>query len=127
MRHSKSIDATNTAGIIEKLRQLSSCIEIVHHVPGRIRLRLLLNDPSPLDVRAQSLIAQVQSLKDALDDLPGIRSIRVNALARSCTIEYDHRDIPFQAWPDFLGNVQSEAAAVLQEIISAKYLEAACI
>ncbi|GHU19900.1 hypothetical protein FACS189475_07910 [Betaproteobacteria bacterium] len=115
----------NTVNIIEKLQQLSSCIEIVHHVPGRIRLRLLDDLPS-LNVNAESLISRAQALKDTLDDLPGIRSIRVNALARSCTIEYDHRNIPFQAWPDFLGCVQSDAAAVLRRIISAKYLEAAC-
>lgn len=112
--------------IIEKLRQFSPCIKIAHHVPGRIRLRLLVDQLPPLDPQTECLVARARTLKDALDATPGIRSIRVNALARSCTIEYDHRAIPFQAWPDFLGSVQSEAAAVLQRIISDKYMEVAC-
>jgi hypothetical protein len=126
MKRNPPDNAVNTPDIVKKLQQFSSCLEIVHHVPGRIRLRLLLDGlPSP-DAHAESLIAKARAFKDTLDDIPGIRSIRVNALARSCTIEYDHRDIPFQAWPDFLGCVPSEAAAVLQRILSAKYTEADC-
>jgi hypothetical protein len=124
MKPAQSIDARDSVSLVEKFQQLSSCIEIAHHVPGRIRLRLLKDRPS-LDARAESLMAQVQAFRDALDDVSGIRSVRVNALARSCAIEYDPRDIPFQAWPDFLGSVQSEAAAVLRRIVSAKYAEAA--
>ncbi|MDR3220804.1 MAG: heavy-metal-associated domain-containing protein [Candidatus Accumulibacter sp.] len=112
--------------IADELQQLSSRVEIAHHVPGRIRLRLLPGDLPPLDAPAESLAAQARALKDALADTPGIRSIRVNALARSCTIEYDPRTIPFQAWPDFLGNAPSEAAAVLRRIISNRYAEAVC-
>jgi hypothetical protein len=111
--------------IVENLQQFSSRVEIAHHVPGRIRLRLLPGGLPSLDAPAESLAARARTLKDALTDTPGIRSIRVNALARSCTIEYDHRAIPFQAWPDFLGNVPSEAAAVLRRIVSNKYAEAA--
>jgi hypothetical protein len=99
---------------IEKLRQFSSCVEIVHHIPGRLRLRLLLDDLS------ESLLAGAQAFRGALDGSPGIRSIRVNALARSCTIEYDPREIPLEAWPDFLGGVESEAAAVLRQMLFKK-------
>jgi hypothetical protein len=95
-------------GIAEKLQQFASCVEIAHHVPGRIRLRLLPGAPA----RAGD------ALRDAPGGFPGIRAIRVNALARSCTIEYDPRMIPFEAWPDFIGNAQSEAAAVLRRIVS---------
>lgn len=112
--------------VIERLRHFSSCIEIAHHIPGRIRLRLVLDDLPPLDAPVQSLIARARDFKEALDNAPGIRSIRVNALARSCTVEYDHATIPFQAWPDFLGGVDSEAASVLTRIIANKYAEVAC-
>jgi hypothetical protein len=39
MKLIESINAANTMNIIEKLQQLSSCMEIAHHVPGHIRLR----------------------------------------------------------------------------------------
>jgi hypothetical protein len=100
-------------GVAGKLQQFASCVEIAHHVPGRIRLRLLPG----ASARAEA-VPGAGALKDALGSLPGIRSVRINALARSCTIEYDPLAIPFQAWPDFLGNVRSEAAGVLRRIVS---------
>ena len=112
--------------IIEKLQQFTTCIEIAHHIPGRIRMRLLLDELPALDTPIESLVSRVRDFKDALEDSPGIRSIRVNALARSCTIEYDHRAIPFQAWPDFLSGVRSDASAVLGRIIADKYTEVCC-
>jgi hypothetical protein len=108
------IDTQGTrVSLAENFQQLASCVEIAHHVPGRIRLRLLPGAPAEAEP-----VPRTGALKDALGSFPGIRSIRVNALARSCTIEYDRQAIPFEAWPDFLGNVQSEAAAVLRRIVS---------
>ena len=113
--------------IINRLQQFSTCIEIAHHIPGRIRMRLLLDELPALDTPAESLVARARDFKDTLENIPGIRSIRVNALARSCTIEYDHRTIPFQAWPDFLSGVCSDASAVLGRIITESYAEADCV
>jgi len=57
--------------------------------------------------------------------VPGIRSVKVNLLARSCTLEYDSTMIPAAAWPDFLGGVRSPAAETLLQIVVAKYRELA--
>lgn len=109
--------------MIDKLRRFTSCVEIAHHIPGRIRLRLDLDSVPPLDAEAESLLARMRDFKEAIGQAPGVHSIRVNPLALSCTIEYDHGAIPFGAWQDFLVGARSEDAAVLHRIIVDKYAE----
>lgn len=63
--------------IVEGLRKHLS---VVHHVPGRVRLKFedaLANHP------------WAERLPDEVRTLPGVRSIRVNILARSIVVEYD--------------------------------------
>ena len=84
-----------------------------------------LDEAPALDAKEQSLLAQARNYRDLLDSIPGIRSVRVNLLARSCTVEYDRAVIPFQAWPDFLAGVRSDEAGVLITIIEEKYTEVA--
>ena len=112
--------------VIEKLRQYSRCIEIAHHIPGRIRFRLVPGDVSVFDASVLSLIAQAKGFKEALEGASGIHSIRVNAMARSCTVEYDTATIPYDAWGDFIGGQRSEASDVLAGIILNKYAEVGC-
>ncbi len=112
--------------VIEKLRQYANCVEIVHHIPGRIRFRLVQGNVSVLDASVGPLIARAREFKEALEGASGIRSIRVNAMARSCTVEYDAGAIPFRAWGDFIGGKPSEASEVLAGIIMSKYAEVKC-
>ncbi len=110
----------------EKLHYFSSCVEIAHHIPGRIRLRLILDNLSLSDESVQALIMRFQNFKEVLNNIPGVHSIRINAIARSCTIEYDHKIIPFQAWVDFFNDIDSEAGSVLNKIFKNKYEEIIC-
>ena len=109
----------------KQLQTLAACIEIVHHLPGRIRLRLAVDESFASDIPLQSLLGQVSDFKKALNGVPAIRSVRVNALARSCTVEYDPRAVPAQAWVDFIHGVHSPAADVLRQTIAEKYAEVA--
>lgn len=113
--------------LLDNYHRFASHVQIAHHIPGRIRLRLSMHDPLPhLNSEAQSLIAQAKGFKDALDNISGVRSIRVNLMARSCTVEYDHRIIPFKAWPDLIEGKASDEAGILRRIIEEKYSEVAC-
>lgn len=60
-------------------------VRIVHHLPGRIRLEVQAGGLSSAWLRqhGQEGLAAVQRL------LPGIRSLRFNALAGSAVLEYD--------------------------------------
>jgi hypothetical protein len=81
------------------LLQVLRGLTVNHHIPGRIRLGLA----GPLSADLLALAGDAQALADVLSTLAGIRSVRLNALARSCTIEYDARQIPPLAWDEFLG------------------------
>ncbi|MFT3848556.1 MAG: cation transporter [Propionivibrio sp.] len=113
--------------LLDNFHRFASCVQIAHHIPGRIRLRLSLSDPLPqLNSAEHSIIAQAKGFKEALDHIAGVRSFRVNLMARSCTVEYDHRIIPFKAWPDLIEGKASEEAGILRRIIEQKYTEVAC-
>lgn len=66
-----------------ELVALRDCLEVAHHVPGRIRIRFslkLLARPE-----AHALLAASGNGRS----VPGFRGMRVNASARSVVIEYD--------------------------------------
>lgn len=101
----------------ERLHKSVHAVCIVHHLPGRIRLKL---DGNAVALPATADLKRFQEL---LGEIEGVRSLRVNLLARSCTVEYDPRIIPFAAWGDFLAGTPSPAAHVLQGILQRKYRE----
>jgi hypothetical protein len=94
-------------------------VHIAHHIRGRIRLRLT-SHPKELSSADGQTAEQLQTL---LAQAPGIRSVRINLLARSCLIEYDPKAIPDQAWKDVIAGVSSAAALSLQHILRDTYQE----
>ena len=69
-------------------------ISIVHHVPGRIRLKL---DP---DIRKLSAAAPLAALSE--NRASGLLGVRLNVLARSLVLEYDTHKIDPKLLTDFL-------------------------
>ncbi|MDV7212058.1 HMA2 domain-containing protein [Azotobacter beijerinckii] len=96
----------------DELRDSLVYIRVVHHIQGRIRLKLVAGYESLAGQGRQA--RQFQSI---LDRTPGVHGVRVNLLARSCTVEYDPQVIPVEAWDDFLTGVESPAAAILEQIL----------
>ena len=104
----------------DKLTGVLSRIQLAHQIPGRIRLKL----NSPVDEKSVTHFKTTFSrLSNALDNIPGIHSIRVNMLARSCTVEYDSKSIPDHAWSDLLAGVRSQGALSLVTRLGKKYRE----
>lgn len=103
----------------EVLRSFLRDVRIAHHIRGRIRLKL---DNSSVDIDVPQV--QARGFQTLLDRTPGIVSVQVNLLARSCTVHYDPAVIPAQAWADLLTGVDSGAAASLERILHDAYLEA---
>lgn len=101
----------------ERLRQDLAAVRIAHHLPGRIRLSFsgaAADRLPPVDMRR---------LQQLLESLEGVRTLRLNLLARSCTIEYDPQRIPDNAWADYLAGVDSAAAAEFDILLREKYRE----
>lgn len=93
-------------------------VNIAHHIRGRVRLRLT-SYPKELS-SPESYLSSFQSI---LDKTPGIKSVRMNLLARSCLVEYDPNLIPDQAWKDFIAHINSSDAQILEQTMRNIYQE----
>jgi hypothetical protein len=76
-----------------QLMRLAPHVDIAHHIPGRIRLKIL---PAGLE------LVKKTNLHTVLEDIPGISSIRLNRLGLSVVIEYDTTRFPFDLWERML-------------------------
>jgi len=75
--------------LIDRLIELAADSDIVHHIPGRIRLKVKL---------AALLRARDLEISDLVDRFAGILDARANAGARSIVISYDTGTIPPTLW-----------------------------
>ncbi len=105
---------------LEPFRRFASAVSIVHHIPGRIRMKL---EAIEIGEGERAGLAEARGFQHVLDRLPGVRSLRVNLLARSCIVEYDKEIISPDAWGDLLGGERSAAADRLWRLIAVHYAE----
>lgn len=75
--------------LVDHLLKLAPHTVVVHHVPGRIRIRLL-----PGGLR----LAREVDLEEAINRVPGIRKVRVNPFAASVIVEYDRGRLSTGLW-----------------------------
>lgn len=91
-------------------------LSVAHHVPGRIRLKL----SGPVDGDLKALGNQAKNFANGVSAMAGIRSVALNPLAKSCTIEYDIQVIPASAWSGLLsGDNCPDSQLLLQSLILA--------
>lgn len=84
------LDLADLAGLLRLRAELA----IVHHIPGRIRLRL---GPGVLDWAQAEGLGPDQAAH-WLGALPGVKGARINAAAASLVIEYDPRRLEPCSW-----------------------------
>ena len=82
--------------LINTVIRLAPHVEIRHHIPGRIRLKISLSALSLFDAT---------SISRSLHAIPGVISQRINLHARSVLIEYDRKLIPYDLW-ELLGQIR---------------------
>lgn len=75
--------------VVEDLIRLAPHTEVAHHIPGRVRIKIL---PSGF------LMAQDMDVDEMTQRIPGILHIRVNPVARSLVIDYDKNLVPYDLW-----------------------------
>ncbi len=82
-------ETENKDSFIDKLIDLAGQTEIVHHIPGRIRLKVQLPG---------LLLARGLQAGDLINYITGILDARTNAAARSIVISYDTGVIAPDLW-----------------------------
>lgn len=96
------------------LELLGDYFSIIHHTPGRIRLRASLK----LKNAAQNSDINPKDLMDKLSQLPLIKEIKFNKLIGSLTISYDAKLLEPSLFEDAVnGRNLDKVASVINEIL----------
>jgi hypothetical protein len=89
----------------EKLIEISSYLTLVHHIKGRIRVRV---NPK---IKEQSQNITLEDIEDIPNKIDGIKKIKINKIVGSITIEYDNKIFPDKLWKDLIGQENLEEIA----------------
>lgn len=84
-------------------------LHIVHHIPGRVRLRF---GPGILEA-VQEIATEGEAL---LSGLAGIKDVRVNAAAFSLVVTYDQDRLRPDWWDKLIEGSDAEAAEVVARL-----------
>ncbi len=99
------------------IKTFAECFGIVHHSRGRVRLRA---NERLIALLAKCGAQRLESLLESAKALPIVKSLKINKLIGSVTIEYDSNAFDEGLWELWL--VEKDSAAMfekLQELIKA--------
>lgn len=91
------------------LELLSDYFSIIHHTPGRIRLRASLK----LKNLAQQSKIEAKELIDKLNQIPLIKEIKFNKLIGSLTLHYDKDMLEPSLWEDAINGRNLDKIAMI--------------
>lgn len=97
------------------IRHVAALLNIAHHIPGRVRLKLVGEAGTGLG----QALAEAKRFARSVAASAGIRSVNLNPLARSCVVEYDPKIIPPSAWQDLVDGIPSAPAETLVRALAA--------
>jgi len=99
----------------QKLIELSSYFSIIHHINGRIRLRV---SPKIKELNSENIsLNDIESLSEKIN---GIKNIKINKIVGSITIEYNNAIFPDSLWVDLVEQRNLDEIAVLLNTLSNK-------
>jgi hypothetical protein len=96
----------------DQLLQGRGHLQVVSHVPGRIRLKFdfsILSAAPQLAERGKEIIGAIR----------GIHDVDANIFARSLTIHYDPEALPPEWWDKLYGTDDAAAREVVEKLKSA--------
>lgn len=95
----------------EKLVELGGYFSIVHHIKGRIRLRV---SPKIKEHKHHVGIEDIEALPTRIN---GIKSIKINKMIGSLTVEYDHAIFPDHLWENLVkGEKLDEIITIIDQL-----------
>jgi len=97
--------------VVDTLMTLAPHAEIAHHIPGRVRLKILLSGFA---------VARKLDLKGLTKSIPGVLKLRLNLFARSIVIDYDQEKLSPRLWEDIsrLRNAPAMTAALKERLLA---------
>lgn len=98
----------------EDLHKVAEYFTLVHHTPGRIRLRASLK----LKKKVSESDLDLDSLQNKIQNIPVIKNIKFNRLIGSLTLEYDAKLFEPSLWDSWLkGERLEEISQKLNKIL----------
>lgn len=99
------------------ITQVAEFFSIVHHIPGRIRIRINITKLPAIkkwakETPLREILPQNESenfIITLLQNLPAVKNIKVNAIVGSATIEYDKAIFEPSLWECWVKKENLEA------------------
>lgn len=113
MNENSTTTHTDIAMNLQPFLDLRRHLQIVHHVPGRIRLRVrlaLLTELKQVDTGA---------LSNVMHAVNGISDVRVNPAAGSVIVTYQPKHIDPTWWNTLIDGDEATSLSLLQRLITA--------
>lgn len=87
----------------QQLIELSSYFSIIHHIKGRIRVRV-----SPKIKELNQNHISINDIESLSQKIQGIKHVKINKIVGSITIEYDSHIFADQLWIDLVNQENLE-------------------
>lgn len=92
--------------LIEDVTQVAEFFSIIHHIPGRIRIRVNVAKLPAIkkwakETKLREILGENESenfIITLLKSIPAVKNIKVNAIVGSATIEYDNNLFTPNLW-----------------------------
>lgn len=97
----------------EKLVELAQYFTIIHHIKGRIRIRV----SSKIKEEQQNSNVTLSDIENLPQTIDGINKIKINKIVGSITIEYDHELFKTEFWDNlFEGKNLDEVTEIINKL-----------
>ncbi len=87
---------------VEKLVAMASYFTMIHHIQGRLRVRV---SPKIKQENENITLEDIEALPQKID---GIKKIKINKIVGSITIEYDNNIFSKELWDDLIAGENPE-------------------
>lgn len=96
---------------VHSLATLRGFVRIVHHVPGRLRVRLA---PAALQRRADGV--SVEELCRRIESIEGVRRLRISPTTLSAVVEYDSDVLRPRLWDSLIDGPEDALRLALEAL-----------
>lgn len=101
------VELLSTEFSADKIISLRRLLRVVHHVPGRLRVRLVGGGVPSSHVG--SLGGSLGDFRRFVEGIPGVERLRISPATFSAVVEYDQSVLPPSAWDSLMTGPEQAA------------------